>query len=107
MRDVKPSADALQPSGFSVLKVSRAHYGFEPKAPLPDQPPTKVLSHDPSPRQLQLGTAMNDALDLHEITTVLAVALSDSENGADERGWWPVIALTDEAHPIVFACNLN
>ena len=50
---------------------------------------------------------MNDSLDLHEITTVVAVTLSDSENGADERGWWPVLALTDEAHPIVFECNLN
>ena len=50
---------------------------------------------------------MNDSLDLHEITTVVTIALADSENGADERGWWPVIALTDEAHPIVFECNLN
>ena len=103
------------------LTVSRAHYGFEPKR-LPDHPPTKVLTHDrcwrgalgphenpcaPRPRRLQLGTAMNDSLDLHEITTVVAVALSDFENGADERGWWPVLALTDEAHPIVFECNLN
>ena len=50
---------------------------------------------------------MNNSLDLHEITTVVAVALTDSENGSDERGWWPVLALTDEAHPIVFECNLN
>ena len=50
---------------------------------------------------------MNNSLDLHEITTVVAVALADSENGSDERGWWPVLALTDEAHPIVFECNLN
>ena len=61
----------------------------------------------PGPDMLQVGTAMNDSLDLHEITTVVAVALDDSENGADERGWWPVLALTDEAHPIVFECNLN
>src|SRR5215208_2167907 len=88
------------------------------RSALPDQPPTKVLTHDrcrrgapgphenpcahaPPPRHLQVGTAMNDSLDLHEITTVVAVALDDSENGADERGWWPVLALTDEAHPIV------
>jgi hypothetical protein len=50
---------------------------------------------------------MHEPPDLHEITTVVAVALSDFENGADERGWWPVLALTDEAHPIVFECNLN
>ena len=50
---------------------------------------------------------MNNSLDLHKITTVVAVALADSENGSDERGWWPVLALTDEAHPIVFECNLN
>jgi hypothetical protein len=46
-------------------------------------------------------------VDLQAITTVVAVSLAESENGADERGWWPVLALTDEAHPIVFECNLN
>ncbi len=50
---------------------------------------------------------LNNSLDLHEITTVVALALDDSKNGADERGWWPVLALTDESHPIVFECNLN
>ena len=61
-----------------------------------------------TPRLRRHGrTAMKDSLDLHEITTVVAVALAESENGADERGWWPVLALTDEAHPIVFECNLN
>ena len=42
MRDVKPSAGALRPSGFRVLNVSRAHHGFEP-APSPITLPTKVL----------------------------------------------------------------
>ena len=50
---------------------------------------------------------MNNSLDLHKITTVVAVALADSENRADERGWWPVLSLTDEAHRIVLECNLN
>jgi hypothetical protein len=50
---------------------------------------------------------MNDSRDLREITAVVAVALDESENGADERGWWPLLALTDDAHPIVLECNLN
>jgi hypothetical protein len=54
-----------------------------------------------------VGTVLNNSLDLHEITTVVAIALDDSQTGADERGWWPVLALTDEAHPIVLECNLN
>ena len=49
----------------------------------------------------------NDALDLHEITTVVPVALDESGNGADERGWWPVLAFTEEGHPIVLECNVN
>ena len=50
---------------------------------------------------------MNDALDLQKITTVVMVGPGDSENGADERGWWLVLALTEKAHPIVLECNLN
>ena len=49
----------------------------------------------------------DDPLDLHEITAVVAVALGESENGADDRGWWPLLALTAAAHPIVLECNLN
>jgi len=50
---------------------------------------------------------MNDAPDLHKITTVVIVGSGDSENAADKRGWWPVLALTENAHPIVLECNLN
>ena len=50
---------------------------------------------------------MNNALDLHEITTVVPLMLGESDNGADERGWWPVLAFTDEVEPIVLECNLN
>jgi len=94
--------------------MSHAHDGFASKRPPPDHPPTKVLTYDCCCRgalgpheNLCALAPMSDSPDLHEITTVVAVALSDFENGADERGWWPVLALTDEAHPIVFECNLN
>jgi hypothetical protein len=93
--------------------VSRAHHGREPGA-LPDQPSQESLPHDsqfarapgPSESPCAVGT-MNDALDLHEITTVVPVALDESGNGADERGWWPVLAFTEEGHPIVLECNVN
>ena len=68
------------------------------------RPDTPALT---PPRQPRVGAPMNDSLDLHEITTLGAVALGESANGPDERGWWPVLALTDEAHPVVFECNLN
>ena len=70
-------------------------------------PPEYPCAHSARPRQPRVGTVMNESLDLHEITTVVSVALGESENGADERGWWPVLALTDEAHPVVLECNLN
>jgi len=44
MREVKPSAGALRPSGFRVLNVSRAHYGFEPK-----RPPRSTSDESPHP----------------------------------------------------------
>ena len=48
---------------------------------------------------------MNGSIDLHEITRVIPVA---PENDADdERGWWPVVAFTDDVRPIVLEFNLN
>ncbi len=67
--------------------------------PILERDAVRLVVRDSEDRILLLHT--------HEITTVIAVALDDSENGADERGRWPVLALTDEAHPIVFECNLN
>lgn len=49
---------------------------------------------------------MNDAVDIHEITHVVAVAPAEAEIG-DERGWWPVIAFTDDVRPIVLELNVN
>jgi hypothetical protein len=50
---------------------------------------------------------MNGAVDIQKITRVVPLALSDTGNGADERGWLPMIALTDEVRPIVFELNVN
>ena len=47
---------------------------------------------------------MNHALDVQEITSVVPVAADDE---SDERGWWPVIAFTDDVRPIVFEFNIN
>ena len=47
---------------------------------------------------------MNRALDVQEITSVFPV---DSDNESDERGWWPVVAFTDDVRPIVFEFNIN
>jgi len=47
---------------------------------------------------------MNRALDVHELTSVIPV---DPDNESDERGWWPVIAFTDDVRPIVFEFNIN
>jgi hypothetical protein len=50
---------------------------------------------------------MNDALDLHAITTVVPIEAGESENGAGTRGEWPMIAFTDDVQPIVFDFNVN
>jgi len=49
---------------------------------------------------------MNDALDLHAITSVIAVGAAEDGIG-DERGWWPVVAFTDDVRPIVLELNVN
>jgi hypothetical protein len=50
---------------------------------------------------------MNGALDVREITHVVPVAADETETEADERGWWPVIAFTDDVRPIVLELNVN
>ncbi len=45
-----------------------------------------VCAHSARPRPPRVRAGTNDSLDLHEITAVVAVALGESENGADERG---------------------
>ena len=47
---------------------------------------------------------MNSALDVQEITSVVPI---DPDNESDERGWWPVVAFTDDVRPIVLEINLN
>ena len=59
----------------------------------------------PSPERTR--TPMNDALDLHEITHLVPLASNDTELGIDERGWWPVVAFTDDVRPVVLEFNLN
>ena len=49
---------------------------------------------------------MNGALDLHKIVHLVALAQDESESG-DGRGWWPVVAFTDDVRPIVLEVNLN
>jgi len=50
---------------------------------------------------------MNGALDLREITRVIALPAGETEDAADDRGWWPVIAFTDDVRPIVLEFNVN
>jgi hypothetical protein len=50
---------------------------------------------------------MNGAVDVREITRVRPISIGDTENGADERGVWPVAALTDDARVIVLEVNVN
>ena len=46
--------------------------------------------------------------DVREITrVVLPLAPDDAGNEADERGWWPVLAFTDDVRPIVLEINVN
>ena len=47
---------------------------------------------------------MNRALDVQALTRVIPVA---PENESDERGWWPVVAFTDDVRPIVLEFNIN
>ena len=47
---------------------------------------------------------MNRALDVQEITRIIPVT---PDNESDERGWWPVVAFTDDVRPIVFEFNIN
>jgi hypothetical protein len=50
---------------------------------------------------------MNGAVDLHRITRVVPLASDEAENNPDDRGWWPVVAFTDDVRPIVLELNLN
>ena len=50
---------------------------------------------------------MNGAADLHEITHLLPLPTGLADDDADERGWWPVLAFTDDVRPIVLEINLN
>jgi hypothetical protein len=52
----------------------------------------------------QVGEVMNHALDVHKITRVVPI---DPDNESDERGWWPVVAFTEDVRPIVFEFNIN
>jgi hypothetical protein len=59
--------------------------------------------HSPDP-QRRKPSPMNSALDVQEITSVVPI---DPDNESDERGWWPVVAFTDDVRPIVFEFNIN
>jgi len=50
---------------------------------------------------------MNDAPDLHKITHVVVLTPGETESEADERGWWPVVAFTEDVRPIVLEFNVN
>ena len=47
---------------------------------------------------------MNPTIDIHQLTRVVPVA---PENVAYERGWWPVVAFTDDVRPVVLELNVN
>jgi len=59
--------------------------------------------HSPD-HQRRKSSPMNRALDVQEITSVIPI---DPDNESDERGWWPVVAFTDDVRPIVFEFNIN
>ena len=59
--------------------------------------------HSPD-HQRRKPSPMNSALDVQEITSVVPI---DPDNESDERGWWPVVAFTDDVRPIVFEFNIN
>ena len=44
---------------------------------------------------------------LREITHVLPLPPGLADDESDERGWWPVLAFTDDVRPIVLEINLN
>jgi len=58
----------------------------------------------PPDHQRRKPSPMNRALDVQEITSVIPI---DPDNESDERGWWPVVAFTDDVRPIVFEFNIN
>src|SRR4051812_18474573 len=70
-------------------------------------PPEHPRAHTARPRHTRKDAVMNGALDLHKITRVIALPDGETENGADDRGWWPVIAFTDDVRPIVLELNVN
>ena len=47
------------------------------------------------------------ALDVREIKHLVVLAPDRCENEPDERGWWPVVAFTDDVRPITLEFNLN
>jgi hypothetical protein len=49
----------------------------------------------------------NDALDLRPITSVVPLGLNAAEDELGGRGWWPVLAFTDDVRPIVLEFNVN
>ena len=48
---------------------------------------------------------MNQASDVREITRVVLPLETDDQ--VDTRGWWPVLAFTDDVRPIVLEINVN
>lgn len=50
---------------------------------------------------------MNEAVDLHELTSVIPLPPGATDDQPDERGWWPVLAFTDDVRPVPLAFNLN
>ena len=50
---------------------------------------------------------MKEAADLHPLTWVVPLPAGLGEDDADERGWWPVLAFTDDVRPVVLELNLN
>jgi len=64
-------------------------------------------SRPPEHPDARTGAVVNDALDLHRIIHVVALAPDEGEDHGDERGWWPVVAFTDDVRPIVLQLNVN
>jgi hypothetical protein len=50
---------------------------------------------------------MNGAVDVQELARVILLESSESADGADERGWWPVVAFTRDVRPVVLEINVN
>jgi hypothetical protein len=50
---------------------------------------------------------VNGATDVQEISRVILLESPETADGADERGWWPVVAFTRDVRPVVLEINLN